>query len=294
MKISIYMIVKNEELEIEAALNTIQEADEIVVCDTGSTDRTMEIIKEKFPNVKLFTDYVWNDDFSEAKNHAASKCTGDWVMSLDADCRLEAGGITKIRAITLNTNLDVLNVNLISIQYPDSVHKRGKIYRNTGKIFYQGMAHEDLNAFGHDHESGILPVIYYGYSINHMKDPDLYMRILAKQVDKNPNSPRPQFYLAREYMYKKDYQTAVILFREYLKISRYEKERTEAWLHLAECLWWSKQGNKAREACTQAILSNPDHKRALHFMSVLHNEPWKHKWQRIADQATDEDVMFKR
>ncbi len=287
------MIVKNEEAEIEQALATIKDADEIVVCDTGSTDRTIEILKTH-PEVKLFTDYTWNDDFSEAKNHAASKCTGDWVMSLDADCRLESGGMEKIKTMINTTKHDVLYVELESLNYPGSGHKRKKLYKNNGLIFYKGMAHEDLNTFGYDHEDGLMPKIFYGYSVNHKKDPDRYMRILTKQVDADPTAPRPQFYLAREYMYKKDYGTAIILFREYLKISKYNGERTEAWLHLAQCLWWTKQGGKAREACAQAILSNPDHRAALRFMATIHNEPFKSKWQRIADNSTNKDAMFKR
>jgi glycosyltransferase involved in cell wall biosynthesis len=293
MKFSIYSIVKNEEAEIEAMLETIKGADEIIVCDTGSTDRTIEILKQH-PEVKLYTDYTWNDDFAEAKNYAASKCTGDWLMSLDADCRLEPGFFQKVKQMIENTKYDALYVELESIQFPGSTHKRAKIYKNNGKIHYEGMAHEDLNVFGYDHESGFMPKIYYGYSINHKKDPGRYLRILTKQVDKNPTSPRYQFYLAREYMYKKDYGTAINLFREYLKISKYEKERVEALLHMAECYWWTKQGGKAREACIQALLSNPDHKRVLTFMSQIYNEPWKSKWKHIANNATNKDVMFIR
>lgn len=291
MKISVYSIVKNEEAEIEAMIESAMGADEHIIVDTGSTDKTIELIK-KYPHVKLFTDYTWNDDFSEAKNHAASKCTGDWLVSLDADCRLSGEFLEQTRIMIENTTKDVLFVRLQSIQFPTNWHKRGKIYRNNGKIFYEGMAHEDLNAFGHDHESGVLPVIYYGYSINHKRDPDRYLRILTKQLDANPKSTRTLFYLAREYFYKKDYGTAINLFREYLKESKYEKERTEAWFHIAQAYWYSKQGGKAREACTQAVISNPDHKGVLNFMSEIHNEPWKSKWKHIANNATNKDVMF--
>lgn len=291
MKLSIYSIVKNEEAEVEKMLATIQDADEIVVCDTGSTDRTIEILKSH-PEVKLFTDYKWNDDFAEAKNHACSKCTGEWVMSLDADCRLEEGGIEKIRKIIETTKYDAVFVELESLTHPGNTHKRAKIYRNNGKIFYQGMAHEDLNVYGYDHEGGIMPKIYYGYSVNHVKDPNRYIRILQKQIMQDPNSARPKFYLAREYFYKKNYGLAIDVFKEYLKISKYEKERTEAYYIMAQCYWYSKQGGKAREACWQAVLSNPDHKAVLKFMSEIYNEPWRSKWKYIAKNATNKDVMF--
>jgi glycosyltransferase involved in cell wall biosynthesis len=292
MKFSIYSIIKNEEAEIRQMLETVKDADELVVCIDDTTTDNSEAIAREYTD-KVFK-FKWEDDFAKAKNEAASHCTGDWLMSIDGDCRLQEGGVKLIKDLINMTKQDVINVSLNSIQWKNNSHRRGKIYRNNGKIFYQGMAHEDLNAFGYDHESGILPVIYYGYSVNHAKDPDRYLRILTKQLDANPKSSRTLFYLSREYFYKKDYGTAINLFREYLKDSKYEKERVEAWFHMAQCYWYSKQGGKAREACYQAVLSNPDHKAVLNFMSEIHNEPWKSKWKRIANNATNKDVMFEK
>lgn len=293
MKLSIYSIVKNEEAEIEAMIQSAMGCDEHVIVDTGSTDRTIELIK-KYPHVKLYTDYTWNDNFAEAKNHAASKCTGDWLCSLDADCRLDENFLVQAKQIIENTKHDALFVNLKSLQMKGWEHRRAKLYRNNGKIFYKGMAHEDLNILGEVHESGIMPIIHYGFSINHLKDPDRYIRIMAKQVDAEPKNPRYHFYLAQSYFDRKDYPSAIAIFRDYLDLSTYLKERVEALLYIAKAHWYLKQGGKAREACTQAILSNPDHKGALKFMAVIHNEPWKHKWQKIADNATDEDALFRR
>jgi len=293
MKLSIYSIVKNEEIEIEDMIKSAMGADEHIIVDTGSTDKTIELIK-KYPHVKLYTDYTWNDDFSEAKNHAAAKCTNEWVCSLDADCRLDKDFIKEAHEMIQDTKHDALFVDLMSLQYQGANHRRAKIYRNNGKIFYKGMAHEDLNVLGQVHESGVIPKIWYGYSINHMKDPDRYIRIMAKQVDAEPTVPRHLFYLAQSYFFKKDYVPAIAIFRDYLDMSKYPKERVEAYLYIAQAHWFMKQGGKAREACTQAILMNPDHRGALRFMATIHNEPWKHKWQKIADRATNEDAMFRR
>lgn len=81
MKISIAIIVKNEEKRIREALNSVKWADEIVVIDSESVDNTVKIAKE-------FTDKVYSrkfDDFSSQKNFAISKCTNDWIFSLDCD-----------------------------------------------------------------------------------------------------------------------------------------------------------------------------------------------------------------
>lgn len=80
-KISVMIITKNEETRIENALKSAQWADEIVVVDSFSTDKTIEIAKK-------FTDHIYKrtfDDFSSQKNFALSKCSNDWVFSLDSD-----------------------------------------------------------------------------------------------------------------------------------------------------------------------------------------------------------------
>ena len=80
-KVSITIITKNEEKNIERCLNSIGWADEIVVIDTFSTDRTVEICRE-------FTDNVFQEDwlgYGLQKNLCASKATNKWILNVDAD-----------------------------------------------------------------------------------------------------------------------------------------------------------------------------------------------------------------
>ncbi|MDR3092248.1 MAG: glycosyltransferase [Clostridiales bacterium] len=77
------MIVKNEERCIARCLNSIKEiADELIVVDTGSTDRTVEIAESCGARVFHFE---WVNDFAKARNFAIDKATGNWFMCLDAD-----------------------------------------------------------------------------------------------------------------------------------------------------------------------------------------------------------------
>lgn len=81
--LSLCMIVRDEEDFIGSAISSVRLiVDDIVVVDTGSTDRTVEIAKEF--NARIF-DFRWSDDFSEAKNFSISKASGDWILVLDAD-----------------------------------------------------------------------------------------------------------------------------------------------------------------------------------------------------------------
>ena len=85
MTISVCMIVKNEEKVLARCLDSLQAvADEIIIVDTGSTDRTKEIAA-RYTGEKDLWDYAWEDDFSKARNFAFSKCSGDYIYSADAD-----------------------------------------------------------------------------------------------------------------------------------------------------------------------------------------------------------------
>jgi len=80
---SLCMIVKNEEAQLARCLKSVQPVvDEMIIVDTGSTDRTKDIAKVF--GAKLY-DFKWTDDFSEARNYCISKAKGRWIFILDAD-----------------------------------------------------------------------------------------------------------------------------------------------------------------------------------------------------------------
>ncbi|SVD21962.1 uncharacterized protein METZ01_LOCUS374816, partial [marine metagenome] len=88
-RLTVCMIAKNEEEFIGQALASVKDvAHQIIVVDTGSTDRTVEIAREHGAEVHEF---VWNDHFADARNHALQYARGDWVLILDADEELMAG-----------------------------------------------------------------------------------------------------------------------------------------------------------------------------------------------------------
>ncbi|MDL2273042.1 glycosyltransferase [Oscillospiraceae bacterium OttesenSCG-928-G22] len=95
MKISACLITKNEESCIARCLNSIKGlVDEIIINDTGSTDRTVEIARSL--GAEVF-ETEWVGDFAEARNKALDRATGDWVLNIDADEYLRKGMGEKIR-----------------------------------------------------------------------------------------------------------------------------------------------------------------------------------------------------
>ena len=88
MQLSVCIIAKNEEKNIERCLKSLVSYDvEIVVVDTGSTDCTKEIASQYTSAVY---DFTWCDDFATAKNFAVSKATNAYVMILDSDEFIES------------------------------------------------------------------------------------------------------------------------------------------------------------------------------------------------------------
>ncbi|MDE1176233.1 MAG: glycosyltransferase family 2 protein [Edaphobacter sp.] len=80
-RLSVAIITLNEEQNLPRTLASVQFADEVIVVDSGSTDRTLEIAREYGATV-IFE--PWKG-FAQQKNSAIEKCTGEWVLSLDAD-----------------------------------------------------------------------------------------------------------------------------------------------------------------------------------------------------------------
>jgi len=88
MTLSVAIITKDEELNISECLESVSFADEIIVLDCNSTDRTCEIAKDQGAHVFRQTEWL---GFGPMKNLAISKCSHPWVLSIDADERVPIG-----------------------------------------------------------------------------------------------------------------------------------------------------------------------------------------------------------
>jgi len=96
MKISVTVIALNEEHRIRACLESVRWADEIVIVDSGSVDRTRDLARE-------FTDKVFEDPdwagYGRQKNRAASRARNDWILNVDADETVTEELAREIRAL---------------------------------------------------------------------------------------------------------------------------------------------------------------------------------------------------
>ena len=201
--ISVCMIVKNEEKRLADCLNCLKTiADEIIIVDTGSTDKTKDIAASF--NAKIF-DFEWCDDFSAARNFAFSKAGCDYIYSADADEEIDAENIKRFElvkeALNDNPEVDIVQMyycNQLAYQtvYNYDKEYRPKLYKRIRHFVWEDRIHErvrlDPIVFDSDIE------IMHHPAENHAgRD----LRIFRKQVDNGePISSRMLKMYSRELM----------------------------------------------------------------------------------------------
>lgn len=296
-RISVVMIVKNEEAVLARCLESVKEADEIVICDTGSTDGTVEIAK-RFTD-KVFTDYTWAEDFSAARNHAKGKATGSWILSIDAD-EVLVSPFSEVRAAAALTFM-AANVLMTAEGNPEQRFWFPRFFRNSPQVWWVGAVHNHLSVLGEDLH-GATVNISYGLSPTHHQDPLRTLRILEREVATRPDAVRESYYLGREYLYRRVYDKCVIMLGRYVQRSQSLPEKADAFLLMARAFWAMRQPDDARDACVQALIINPHFEEAALFMARLSGEGtghprWEHnaeQWRRMAATADNENVLFIR
>jgi glycosyltransferase involved in cell wall biosynthesis len=285
-KITVAMIVKNEEAMLGRCLESVKNADEIIIVDTGSIDKTEEIAS-KYTD-KVF-DFEWCDDFAKARNFAASKATGDWILSIDADEVLDEGGIEAIRNL-LFTSKHAIGINL---KCANNSYHVPRLFRNIPSVQWKGRIHEIINVTDFD-RFGV--GITYGSSPAHAYDPKRNMRILEKSHEEDPTNTRTMYYLGREYGYYREWEKAEAMLEKYIAASTWLKEKADAHFMLALCYWYDGKGNgeKTRLNCLQAMNINANFKAPILLMAKASFEKNAKQWMAMAEKADNSDTLFAR
>ncbi len=202
IKISACMMVKNEEEMLPRCLNSIKHLiDELIIVDTGSTDKTVEIAQSF--GAKIYH-HPWENNFSKHRNQSLSYATGDWILLIDADEELNAYQLKKneFKALLAKAPKD-LNCYLIKVL--DKNRKGGitsatesiRIFRNRVGIKYVGIVHNRLSYSG---KAGHLKLelFHYGYALSDEQMQAKYRRtsgLLFKRIEQDPNDFDAYFYL---------------------------------------------------------------------------------------------------
>ena len=200
--LSLCMVVKNEEINLFSFLYRYYHYfDEIIIVDTGSTDRTIHIAQLFGAQVY---NYKWDKDFSCARNFAKLHCTCNWILSLDPDEEIDLEDFKTIYKLIEETAHGYLFqvINFLpngQTAYSDNV----RLIRNIPEIYYSNLVHENITKSVSKNKLTILtcPVFikHYGFlkdrAIKAAKN-SAYFDMLTRQIKLNPKDANGYFHMA--------------------------------------------------------------------------------------------------
>ncbi|WP_405142502.1 glycosyltransferase [Paenibacillus sp. FSL H7-0942] len=210
-RISLCMIVKDEEELLPHCLASVQGAvDEIIVVDTGSSDRSAEIAQQYGALVVRFE---WCEDFAAARNAGLERASGDWILFLDADEALDRAAREQIRSWTAVSGCDGLFLNIHNYtgtgQQGVTVNPVLRLFRNAPEHRFEGRIHEQIaaaicrsNSEAAFHVTDMV-IHHYGYqtAIVERKDKvNRNVRLLQQAVEEEPDQPFHHYNLGVEYL----------------------------------------------------------------------------------------------
>lgn len=316
--LGVSMIVRNESANIRDCLESVKDADEIVIVDTGSEDDTVEICKQ-------YTDKVyhdpWRDDFSYSRNVSLGYCNADYVLIIDADERL----VTPIKKLKQTINEFWIRKYFglyFIVQMKYELFESPRLFKNCDEIYYIDAGHNRPTWNGDPEELKkrlykSTFIIESGYSEAHKKDPDRTMRILKKSLKDDPDNTRTLYYLAREYLNHKDVKKAVRLLEKYRSLKLYDcdkwdNELADVLYLLALCYVDPEAWGRVRwfDAVQSSLWSHsvlPTSRDNTEFLSrcfsdmpgsingaVRMQELTVNFWKRANEEADDRGVLMKR
>jgi glycosyltransferase involved in cell wall biosynthesis len=282
--ISLVMIVKNEERVLGDCLRTARPwFDEMIVVDTGSTDRTIEIAEEY--GAKVFH-FPWCDDFSAARNVSLEHATGDWVFWMDADDTLLEECGRQLRELARLAE-DRVTGFIAQVHIPAAPGETGftivdhvKLFRNRPEHRFIGRIHEQIlepiqKAGGTVERSGVY-VVHSGYDHSpegQVKKRQRDLTILEKDLADRPDHPFVLFNIGMTAYHMKEYAQAEAALGRCLELSRpHESTVRKVYAMLAGCRLAQDDAAGARRWAEAGLALYPRDPELLFRAGIIHRE----------------------
>ena len=242
-KICLNMIVKNESHIITRLLSSVLPLiDTYCICDTGSTDNTMEIIKTFFDDVNIkgkiveepFRDFGYNRSFS--LNQCYGMENADYILLLDADMVLEIDKKLSIQDFKTHMDKDAYYL----LQGDEKFHYQNiRIVKNTGKFKYWGVTHEYIELPDNTSVYNISKTMMF---INDIGDggakTDKFIRdikLLKQGLIDKPNNDRYTFYLANSYKDSAQFLEAIETYKKRIELRGWKQEVWYSYYSIGLC-----------------------------------------------------------
>jgi tetratricopeptide (TPR) repeat protein len=228
--LSVCLIARDEESCIGRCLRSVRGwADEIVVVDTGSSDRTPEIARRYGASVHS---RPWRDDFSDARNSAIERARGDWILFLDADEEIDAENRSRItRLLSRGDRVAAYRVSIRNIM-PEGrvggefVNRYPRLFRRNGAR-YEGRIHEQIEP-AISRRGGVIAesdvqILHHGYNLSldaENEKVERNIRMLRAEVEADPSDAAAVFHLAESLFLKGELEEAEALYRRAVDLER--------------------------------------------------------------------------
>lgn len=205
--LSVCLIAKNEADCIEGAIKSVRDiADQIVVIDTGSTDGTDEIARTA--GAEVFS-RPWSGSFAASRNESLAQATGDWILILDADEKLDQKSIPALRELMALPpaayELKIKNYMDDMLEETASIHYTVRLFPNHIGLQYIGVIHEQIFCANPEHNvprkwCQDVTILHYGYRHSVVQAKEKTQRnhdLLLKAIMQEPTNPFHHFNLAQ-------------------------------------------------------------------------------------------------
>jgi len=278
------MIVKNEAECLPRCLDSVRGVvDEMVIVDTGSTDRTVQIAEERGARVFAF---AWCNDFAAARNEALAHARGQWILALDADETLATSARRRLRALLRDSSYQAYLLNIRSpvkgLRSQSAViNAWPRLFRNRPEIRYQGRVHEQISPsiarMGGRVAPTDLVIDHLGYHQDfrdQMEKQRRNLALLEQELAENPDDAMMLFHLGEALGIGGRVAEAVDAYRKAIASPRLPKQNTAvAYRGLAGGLLRLKDYAGTIEACRAAIAADPGYP-LPHFLAAVALSRW--------------------
>lgn len=265
-KLTLSMIVKNEEKYLRECLESVKDTvDEIVIVDTGSDDKTVEIAKSYNARILHFK---WINDFSAARNFALSNSTGNWILYLDADERLSSESVKKLKNLVEINELIGIKCVVVSLDEKLGISqsmKYTRLFRNNSDIQFEGKVHEQIenSLIKNNYKIIDSEIIIYHQGYNVPKEELKFkaarnLKLLLNEY-KNNKSSYNAYQLANTYSALDDSTNALKYFKEAAVDENLKRElRAISYMNLADYEMRNQNISSSKEYIDKAIKLNPN------------------------------------
>lgn len=267
--LSVCMIVKDEEKNLERCLVSLKplidsKIAELIIVDTGSRDKTIQIARQYTKNVLSFT---WKDNFSEARNYANLFAEGEYIFTMDADEAFEKAEIDKISNEFRDENHRNYHTFLLRIKsYTNLEHTQygvvtqPRIFKNNGRFYYSSSIHNQAMCDSKSKNLDI-EVLHYGYIMTEDISERKFNRtatLLKKMLEKDPRNIYYRYQLSSSYSMHGDLKEAlkqVDIFIRLINESKFIKSNTLMYYNNAANIYLQAHRYEDAEQVTDVALS---------------------------------------